>query len=60
VSTKRNKCFFYTSEKDLAVAVAEGRVSEHDALVMRQFSEFLRDVAVAPPPLHRKPPMEDS
>jgi hypothetical protein len=54
----RDKCFIFTDEKTLAAAVAEGRMSEHDAAIIRQFAEFLAQ-APPPPPLHRKPLPED-
>lgn len=46
---KPDRCFIYTGEADLAVAVADGRVSEHDALAVRRFAEFLRQAPPLPP-----------
>jgi hypothetical protein len=41
-----DRCFVYTSAEDLEAAVADGRVSKHDAQIIRQFGAFL---AQAPP-----------
>lgn len=49
-----DRCFVYTDDKALNAAVANGRVSEHDAAFMRQFRAFLEQ-APGPPPSLRKP-----
>lgn len=44
-----DRCFIYTNAADLDAAVAAGRVSEHDAQIMRQFADFLEQAPPLPP-----------